>query len=117
MRQQVFLDYRMAKRQYPMKQDWTIIASRKVDKQIKKMPPAVKALMEALKRELQTTGRAGDGWPKVGPIWQFGKNRHIFKVHLNKKRPVYVTMFEVFKKQKEIKVLYAGTHENAPYGR
>jgi len=99
------------------KSKWTTNSSRKVEKQIAKFPSPINDFFELLKGELEECGRAGDGWPKIGPIWEFGKNRKITKVHLNTDRPIYVVVYEIFKKEKIARFLYAGTHENAPYGR
>jgi len=96
---------------------WTVESSAKIKKQIRRLGEDQDALFAALQAELEVNGRAGEGWPKVGPIWQFGKNRNIIKVHLNSNRPIYVVMYEIFKNERRIQVLYVGTHEKAPYGR
>lgn len=97
--------------------NWTLESSAKVKKQIRRLGEDMDALFEALKAELIVTGRAGEGWPKVGPLWEYGKGRNVAHVHLNSSRPIYVVVYEIFKNERKVKVLYVGTHEKAPYGR
>lgn len=98
---------------------WKVEASAKVERQIGKLSTEIEDLFELLKRELELNGRGGEGWPRIGPVWQFGKKRKVVKVHLvpSNRKPCYVALYEVFKKERRIQVLYVGTHENSPHGR
>lgn len=75
------------------------------------LPEKVKKTLAYLIREIELSGPVKGSWPHYGKL---GKERH--HCHLKKGKPTYVAVWEV--KDKEIKlveVIYAGTHEKAPY--
>ena len=94
---------------------WTVEYSRRVQKQIQALPPARREDCFALLKEIEILGPVRTGWPHYGKIEGAKECHHC---HLNKGRPTYVVVWKI--KDKAIQVVevkYAGTHENADYGR
>ncbi len=62
-------------------------------------------------REIELAGPVRGDWPNYSKL---GRDRH--HCHLKKGKPTYVAVWEV-KNRKIclIEVIYAGTHEKAPY--
>lgn len=90
---------------------WTVDLTgqaRKADKNLSN--DAAKAFVVLLK-ELKQFGPSRYNWPHYTKM--HGDDYHC---HLKKGRPTYVVCWRITdKKNKLIKVYYAGTHENAPY--
>lgn len=75
------------------------------------MPLKVRKTLAFLIREIELSEPVKGNWPNYS---KHGKMRH--HCHLKKGNPTYVAVWEV--KDKEIRlveVIYAGTHEKAPY--
>ncbi len=65
----------------------------------------------ALIREMEFRGPVRGNWANYGSL---SRGRH--HCHLKKGHPTYVAVWEVLDKEiKLIEVVYAGTHEKAPY--
>jgi hypothetical protein len=80
-------------------------------KQIDCLPLGVRKNLIALMREIEISGPVRGNWPNYGPL---GKDR--YHCHLKKGRPTYVAVWEIMDKAiKIVEVIYAGTHERAPY--
>ena len=90
---------------------WKVTLSNRARKNLDSMPDKVKKTLAFLIREIELTGPVKGNWPNYSKL---GKDRH--HCHLKKGKPTYVAVWEV--KDKEIRlveVVYAGTHEKAPY--
>ena len=90
---------------------WTVRVPKKLDKNLKRLPPLVQRAFAALVADLKSNGPVAGNWPNYGKL---GDNRH--HCHLKKGRPTYVSVWwEVLQETQTIEVTYAGTHEKAPY--
>jgi mRNA-degrading endonuclease RelE of RelBE toxin-antitoxin system len=96
--------------------NWKVEFTRKVVKQISKLPLTVKAALLLLVDDLARLGPApGKGWPNYSKLKGI-KSHDKRHCHLIKGKPTYVCCWEVVDKQvKIIEVYYVGTHEKAPY--
>jgi len=90
---------------------WTVEERRSLDKRVRKLPVNVQNLLIALKRDMEASGPIRGNWPNFSAL---SDNR--YHCHLKKGRPAYVAIWEVMDKEiRLIEVIYAGTHEKAPY--
>jgi hypothetical protein len=90
---------------------WAVMVSRQAAKQIGRLPVAVRKSLITLMREIETSGPARGNWPNYGLL-----RKVRYHCHLKKGRPTYVAVWEVADKAiKVVEVIYAGTHERAPY--
>lgn len=90
---------------------WTVTEKRTLNKQVRKLPAKVQNLLITLKRDMEVSGPIRGDWPNFSAL---SDNR--YHCHLKKGRPTYVAIWEVMDKEiKLIEVIYAGTHEKAPY--
>jgi mRNA-degrading endonuclease RelE of RelBE toxin-antitoxin system len=90
---------------------WTVMEKKNVNKLVRKLPENVQNLLVALKKDMEAHGPIRGDWPNFSAL---SNNR--YHCHLKKGRPTYVAIWEVIDKEiKLIEVLYAGTHEKAPY--
>ncbi|MDP3028617.1 MAG: cytotoxic translational repressor of toxin-antitoxin stability system [Deltaproteobacteria bacterium] len=90
---------------------WTVTISREAGKQIAKLPQMVRDSLIALIKEIEVNGPVRGNWPNYGALT--GSRYHC---HLKKGRPTYVAVWELKnKKDRFVEVVYAGTHEKAPY--
>ena len=89
---------------------WTVTVSRSVDKQFGKLPERVQKQLIALMRAIRIDGPVRGDWPNYGKL---SANEH--HCHLKKGNPTYVAVWREDKKTVTVEVIYAGTHENAPY--
>ena len=90
---------------------WEVKEKRSLSKQVRKLPVNVQNLLIALKKEMEVKGPVRGNWPNFSLL---SGNR--YHCHLKKGRPTYVAIWEVVDKGiKLIEVVYAGTHEKAPY--
>ncbi len=90
---------------------WEVNISRKALKGLKKLPNPVKAQLFLLLKDIEISGPVRGNWPNYSKL---GKNRH--HCHIKKGHPTYVAVWE--KQDDDIKiveVVYAGSHEKAPY--
>ncbi len=80
-------------------------------KQISKLPVSVLNNLKALIKEIEVSGPVRGNWSNYSRL---GGNRH--HCHIKKGKPTYVAVWAVEnKKIKLVEVMYAGTHEKAPY--
>ena len=85
--------------------------SKKVRKQAENLPLNVADALGFLMDEIKVLGPVRGNWPNYGKL---SKPRH--HCHLKKGHPTYVAVWEEDGEQIElIRIIYAGTHENAPY--
>jgi hypothetical protein len=90
---------------------WTVEEKTGLHKRIRKLPENVQNLLIALKRDMEANGPIRGDWPNFSPL---PDNR--YHCHLKKGHPTYVAIWEVINKEiRLIEVIYAGTHEKAPY--
>ncbi|MDD5450906.1 MAG: cytotoxic translational repressor of toxin-antitoxin stability system [Desulfovibrionales bacterium] len=90
---------------------WTVTISREAGKQIAKLPQMVRDSLIALIKEIEVNGPVRGNWPNYSALT--GNRYHC---HLKKGRPTYVAVWELKnKKDRSVEVVYAGTHEKAPY--
>ena len=91
--------------------NWTVNITRKAGKELNQLPQRVQNKLIALIREIELSGPIRGNWPNYSALTG---NRH--HCHLKKGRPTYVAVWETKNKEiKIIEVIYAGTHEKAPY--
>lgn len=84
---------------------------RKAEKQAALLPRPVLAALYELMREIEQRGPVRGDWPNYSRL---GGSRH--HCHLKKGKPTYVAVWEELDKEiKLVEVIYAGTHEKAPY--
>jgi mRNA-degrading endonuclease RelE of RelBE toxin-antitoxin system len=90
---------------------WTVTVSRSAKKQIERLPERARKGLVALIRDIEALGPVRGNWPNYSPL---GQGRH--HCHIKKGRPTYVAVWEVSNKEiRVVEVIYAGTHEKAPY--
>ena len=90
---------------------WKINISKRVSKQISKLPLSVQKVLKTLIKEIEVSGPVRGNWTNYGRL---GGNRH--HCHIKKGKPTYVAVWAVEdKKVRLVEVIYAGTHEKAPY--
>jgi hypothetical protein len=80
-------------------------------KQIDKLPVLVRALLFQLAREIENSGPVRGDWPNYSKLSEYTHH-----CHLKKGRPTYVAVWrEVTGQIRLVEVIYAGSHEKAPY--
>lgn len=90
---------------------WTVLFTGKARKQKEKLPKNVQDTLAALVVDIETTGPVRGDWPNYSRLSQTEHHCHI-----KKGRPTYVAVWREDKgKIKVVEVVYAGTHEKAPY--
>lgn len=90
---------------------WEVRIRRKAAKQIEKLPSSVQAVLIALIREMEIKGPVRGNWPNYKRL-----GKYLHHCHLKKGHPTFVAVWEVLDNEiKLIEVVYAGTHEKAPY--
>jgi mRNA-degrading endonuclease RelE of RelBE toxin-antitoxin system len=93
---------------------WTVTFSPRAAKQKTKLPAGIAERLDALRIKIEATGPLQPKTPHFGKLngWP-GETYHC---HLNKGRPTYVVIWQVEKDSVQVvEVIYAGTHEKAPY--
>ena len=91
--------------------NWTVTISKQVTKRIAKLPKQVRILFFTLLAEIELKGPVRGNWPNYSKL---GTKRH--HCHLKKGKPTYVAVWQVVNDEiKLVEVIYAGTHEKAPY--
>lgn len=97
-------------------QKWTVVISKKAQKQIEKLPKKVSEIVPFLTRDAEENGPYLKDWHNYGPM-KSAKDlkENSFHCHLKKGNPTYVAIWTADKKEKKIEVYYVGTHEKAPY--
>ncbi|MDX9710874.1 MAG: cytotoxic translational repressor of toxin-antitoxin stability system [Trichloromonas sp.] len=90
---------------------WNVHFSRQAQKQTDRLPVKIQGILQALVIDLEENGPVRGNWANYGKLTSL---RH--HCHLKKGKPCYVAVWEVADKEmKLIEVIYAGTHEKAPY--
>jgi mRNA-degrading endonuclease RelE of RelBE toxin-antitoxin system len=90
---------------------WTVKIHSRALKQLGRLPIRVREALVDLIRDIEADGPVRGNWPNYGRLRD---NRH--HCHIRKGRPTYVAIWEVTSKEiRLIEVIYAGTHEKAPY--
>ncbi|MHB8122241.1 MAG: type II toxin-antitoxin system RelE family toxin [Desulfuromonadaceae bacterium] len=89
---------------------WTVKLHKKAEKQALKLPrPAIAALYE-LMASIRNNGPVRGDWPNYSKL--DGDRHHC---HLKKGHPTYVAVWTEDKQTITVEIVYAGTHEKAPY--
>jgi len=93
---------------------WTVNFSTKAAKQVTKLPAKIAERLDALCIRIEATG------PMQHTLSHFGKLKNwpgeAYHCHLNNGRPTYVAVWQVEQDSVQVvEVIYAGTHEKAPY--
>jgi len=91
--------------------EWTVEIARRAAKQVGNLPIKAREALVDLIRDMESNGPIRGDWPNFSAL---SGNR--YHCHLKKGHPTYVAIWEVADKEiKLIEVVYAGTHEKAPY--
>ena len=94
-----------------MKMTWTVKLHRKAEKQLVGLPKGVLDAFKFLMKELEIRGPIRGNWDHYGALT--GEHHHC---HIKKGRPTYVVVWEITsRKERQMEVIYVGTHEGAPY--
>jgi mRNA-degrading endonuclease RelE of RelBE toxin-antitoxin system len=90
---------------------WRVVFSNKARKQKEQLPPRVQALLFQLAREIETGGPVRGDWPNYSKL-----SGDLHHCHLKKGNPTYVAVWREERNEiRLVEVIYAGTHEKAPY--
>ena len=89
---------------------WIVTYHRKVEKELGKLPVSVQKALYRLAFEIELSGPVSGNWQNYAKL---DGNRH--HCHLKKGKPTYVAVWTEDKEQITVEVVYAGTHEKAPY--
>ncbi|MFH2046073.1 MAG: cytotoxic translational repressor of toxin-antitoxin stability system [Pseudomonadota bacterium] len=90
---------------------WQVVIPRRINKMIDRLPVRAKKSLFALLREIELKGPIRGNWPNYGKLKD---QRH--HCHLKKGQPTYVAVWQIIDNEIQlIEVVYAGTHEKAPY--
>jgi len=90
---------------------WTVSEKARLHKRVRNLPENVQNVLIALKKDMEANGPVRGDWPNFSAL-----SNGRYHCHLKKGRPTYVAIWEVKNKEiKLIEVIYAGTHEKAPY--
>jgi len=90
---------------------WIVSYSKKAEKQYLKLPQAMQDRIDFLTAEIENMGPIRGNWKNYSKL---GEHRH--HCHIKTGRPTYVAVWEVTNEAvKLVEVVYAGTHEKAPY--
>lgn len=92
---------------------WQVQITKKVLKQIDKLPLEIQMDFSILIESLRSHGPMLPKWKNFGKLKGYGLRFHC---HIKSGRPTYVVCWEVIDKNVRIlEVYYVGTHENTPY--
>ncbi len=89
---------------------WNVALSKKADKQASRLPVAVRAALLALMEDIAALGPVRGDWPNYSRLTD---RRH--HCHLKKGKPTYVAVWTEERETVSVEIIYAGTHEKAPY--
>lgn len=90
---------------------WIVTFSKKTAKQYQKLPVTIQDRLDLLAAEIELLGPVRGNWKNYSKLSDI---RH--HCHLKSGRPTYVVVWEeVANTINLIEVIYAGTHEKAPY--
>ena len=90
---------------------WVVEFTNRARKQKATLPRRVQEVLFQLVKEINKAGPVRGDWPNYSKL---SASRH--HCHLKKGNPTYVAVWrEVKGKIRIVEVIYAGTHEKAPY--
>lgn len=90
---------------------WTVEFTSKARKQKQKLPVRVQEALFQLVREIEVAGPVRGDWPNYSKLSDCEHH-----CHLKKGNPTYVAIWREDKgRVRVVEVIYAGTHEKAPY--
>lgn len=92
---------------------WDVKLTKKMAKQIKKLPEEIRMRLHFLVQEIKQYGPKRTNRPNYGKIRGAEDCHHC---HIKKGKPTYVAVWKVTS-EKTVEVTYAGTHEGADYER
>ena len=91
--------------------EWQVVTPKRVRKMVDRLPDRTKKALFVLLKEIEIQGPTRGNWPNYSKL---GNQRH--HCHLKKGKPTYVAVWQVVDNEiRLIEVVYAGTHEKAPY--
>ncbi len=91
--------------------NWAVEFTNKARKQTDRLPRRVREVLFQLVKEIEKAGPVRGDWPNYSKM---APNRH--HCHLKKGNPTYVAVWrEAQGKIRLVEVIYAGSHEKAPY--
>jgi mRNA-degrading endonuclease RelE of RelBE toxin-antitoxin system len=90
--------------------NWTVKLHKDVQKQLVGLPLQVRNALLRLLSEIEVLGPVRGNWPNYSKL--AGAKHHC---HLKKGRPTYVAVWTEDKQTVTVEIIYAGTHEKAPY--
>jgi hypothetical protein len=90
---------------------WTVVFTGKARKQKEKLPLRVRELLFQLARDIEAGGPVRGDWPNYSKL-----SGDLHHCHLKKGNPTYVAVWREERNAiRLVEVIYAGTHEKAPY--
>ncbi len=90
---------------------WTVEFTNRARKQSSRLPQRVREVLFQLVRELEKSGPVRGDWPNYSKLSDAKHHCHLKKGH-----PAYVAIWqEVQNRVRLVEVIYAGSHEKAPY--
>jgi len=90
---------------------WTVKFTNRAAKQYKKLSRVIRDNIDALIMEIRIDGPVRGNWPNYSKL---SDTEH--HCHVKKGQPTYVVVWREDKRQiRFVEVIYAGTHEKAPY--
>jgi mRNA-degrading endonuclease RelE of RelBE toxin-antitoxin system len=90
---------------------WIVEFTLKARKQKDKLPTRLQTVLFQLVREIEKAGPVRGDWPNYSKLAD-----GLHHCHLKKGRPTYVAVWsEVKDRIRVVEVIYAGSHEKAPY--
>jgi len=92
---------------------WMVRLTNKAAKQAKKLPQNVQDILKLLVKEIMVLGPVRGNWKNYSKL-EGRKNQH--HCHLKAGKPTFVAVWEVSDTGIQlVEIVYAGTHEKAPY--
>ena len=92
---------------------WSVSYSKNAAKQYSALPSVVQDRLDALTAEIELLGPVRGTWKNYSKLEGRTQRHHC---HIKTGRPTYVAVWEVSDESvKIVEVVYAGTHEKAPY--
>ncbi len=89
---------------------WNIRLKRKAEKQALQLPKLALAALYQLMSDIQQRGPIRGDWPNYSKLSDGSHH-----CHLKKGQPTYVAVWTEDKQTITVEIIYAGTHEKAPY--
>lgn len=89
---------------------WTVTFTGKARKQKGKLPRKIRELLFLLAKDIEASGPVRGDWPNYSKLDNY---RH--HCHLKKGHPTYVAVWFEDRGMITVEIIYAGTHEKAPY--